>query len=92
MIKKLFFLLVVVSFFSCEEKLSDEEKIIKRGQNKYVDVYIDEIQKQNVSFFPKKINQIVFITNPDDTLNRMTINNNDYQFINDDINYKVKKI
>jgi hypothetical protein len=74
------------------KKLSDEEKIIKRGQNKYVDVYIDEIQKQNVSFFPKKINQIVFITNPDDTLNRMTINNNDYQFINDDINYKVKKI
>ena len=74
------------------KKLSDEEKIIKRGQNKYVDVYIDEIQKQNVSFFPKKINQIVFITNPDNTLNRMTINNNDYQFINAKINYKVKKI
>jgi hypothetical protein len=74
------------------KKLSDEEKIVKRGQNKYVDVYIDEIQKQNVNFFPKKINQIVFITNPDDTLNRMTINNNDYQFVNSDINYKVKKI
>jgi hypothetical protein len=73
------------------KKLSDEKDIVKRGESSGVDEMMDNLQKNNKNYFPKKIDNIVFITNPDDTLNRMTINNEDY-IITSEINYKVKKI
>jgi hypothetical protein len=61
------------------KKLSDEETVVKRGESSGVDEMMDNLQKNNKNYFPKKIDNIVFITNPDDTLNRMTINNEDYK-------------
>lgn len=73
------------------KKLSDEKDIVKRGESSGVDEMMDNLQKNNKNYFPKRIDNIVFITNPDNTLNRMTINNEDY-IITSEINYKVKKI
>jgi hypothetical protein len=73
------------------KKLSDEESVIKRGKNPGIDEMMDELQKNNKNYFPKKIDNIVFITNPDDTLNRMRLNNEDYVIVSE-INYKIKKI